>query len=61
MQTLTFCWNSFDDESRAACCSDWQFAVSVTAVGGGHALRYGFRSTTAQRAVSFARWFASIQ
>ena len=47
MQTLTSCWNSLDDASRAACCS----------VAGAK----GFLSTTAQRAVSFARWFASIQ
>ena len=47
MQTLTPFSNSTVDEPRTCCCS---------VVGA-----YGLRSTTAQRAVSFARWFASIQ
>ena len=49
MQTLTSCWNSAVEASRAAC--SWSVWPA----------RYGFWSTTAQRAVSFATWFASIQ
>ena len=46
MQTFTSLANSTVDSCAACCC---------------RLTGYGLRSTTAQRAVSLAMWFASIQ
>ena len=48
MHTFTSLANSVVEFCAACCCSVWPGP-------------YGLRSTTAQRAVSLAMWFASIQ